>query len=54
LSPKVVFDFQLGQSSCDIKDLLVRQLADFACGMDVEAGQKAGRGVAADAEEGLE
>lgn len=54
LSPEIVLDFHVGEGGGDVEDLLVGELADFAGWVDVEAGEEAGRGVVADAEEGFE
>lgn len=54
LSPQVVFDLHIRESGRDIEDLLVRQLADLACWVDVEAGKEARGRVVSDTEEGLE
>ena len=54
LSAKVVLNLHIGQGGRDIEDLLVRQVANLACWVDVEAGKKTGRGQVTDAEEGLE
>lgn len=53
-SPEIIFDLHVGKGGGDVEDLLVGELADFAGGVDVEAGEEAGGGVVADAEEGFE
>lgn len=54
LSAQVIFNLHIGQNGGQVEDLLVGQLADAAGWVDVEAGQEAGGGVAADAKKGLE
>jgi len=54
LSAQVILDLHLGKRGRDVQDLLVGQLADFACRVDVEAGEKARGGVVANSEEGFE
>ena len=40
VSPQVILDFHVGQSSREIQDLLVGQFADLACRVDVEPGKE--------------
>lgn len=54
LSAEVILDLHFGKRGGDIEDLLVGELADFACRVDMEAGEEARGGVVADAEEGFE
>lgn len=50
LSSEIILDLHIRQHSREVEDLLVRQLADAAGRVDVEAGQEAGGGVVADSE----
>lgn len=52
-SAQIVLNFHIGQHGCEVKDLLVGQLADAAGRVNVEAGHEAAGAVAADSEEGL-
>lgn len=54
LSSQVILDLHIRQHGGQVEDLLVRQLADAAGRVDVEAGQEAGGGMVADSEESLE
>lgn len=54
LSSQVILNLHIRQHGGQVEDLLVGELADAAGRVDVEAGQEAGGGVVANAEEGLE
>ena len=54
LSPEVVLNLHVGQGGRDIKNLLVAQVSNLACRMDVKAGKETGRSKITNTEEGLE
>lgn len=53
-SSQVILNLHIRQHGGQVEDLLVGELPDAAGRVDVEAGQEAGGGVVANAEEGLE
>lgn len=53
-SAKIVLDLHVGQDGCQVKDLLVGQLADAAGRVDIETSQETRGGVGPNAEERLE
>lgn len=52
-SSQVILNLHIGEHGGQVEDLLVRQLANAAGRVDVEAGQEARGGVGSDPEESL-